>query len=143
MILSALVASTLTTFVGTSMANATTLPADIICTGGSYHVDVTGAVTGETGPCTGSLILDKSVKSIADNAFFDATLTSLTLNRGLLTIGENAFSTSLLDTLILNTKLTSIGGSAFLNANLTSLVLSPLVTFVGDNAFQMSPLNSL
>ncbi len=116
-------------------------------------------VAGE--PCTGAVVIDGSVTSIAVDAFHDNTgitsvvipstvtsignyafngntaLTSVTLNNGLLTIGNNAFDgNSSLNSIEIPSTVTSIGNYAFNgNTALTSVTLNNGLLTIGNNAF--------
>ena len=119
-------------------------------------------VAGE--PCTGAVVIDGSVTSIAVDAFHDNTgitsvvipstvtsignyafngntaLTSVTLNNGLLTIGNNAFDAfggePILSSIEIPSTVTSIGRYAFRhNTALTRVTLNNGLLTIGDNAF--------
>jgi hypothetical protein len=85
-----------------SFAHYGELPATISCPGGgSYTIDINGVADNGVG-CSGNLVLDERVKSVADGAFNDAGITSLRLDRNLTQIGALSFNGANISSLELN-----------------------------------------
>ena len=98
--------------------------------GGTYTVNASHVVTGNTG-CAGAVTIDDSVTSIGDSAFTNASsLTSLTIGSGVTSIGNYAFyRASSLTSLTIPNSVISIGNYAFYRASsLTSLTIGSGVT---------------
>jgi BspA type Leucine rich repeat region (6 copies) len=144
-IVGALLASALTTFVGANSAIAGPAgpppppppPIAISCgpNGESYTITVDGLVENGTS-CVGELILVESATSVAPNAFYGSSIETLTLNAGLKSIGPSAFESLTITSLFIPESVETIGPRAFYNNySLRTLIVGPNVHSIGPNAF--------
>ncbi|CAB4822946.1 unannotated protein [freshwater metagenome] len=108
-----------------------------------YSTDPLGVLT-DGHMCTGALVIDNTVTSIAANAFskkdgnviYYSPITSLIVGTGVTEIGINAFKGSYLQSVIIPGNVKTIGGGAFLeNMQLSSVTLSEGLETIGALAF--------
>ncbi len=108
-----------------------------------YSTDPLGVLT-DGHMCTGALVIDNTVTSIAANAFskkdgnviYYSPITSLNVGTGVTEIGINAFKGSFLQSVIIPGNVKTIGGGAFLeNQQLSSVTLSEGLETIGALAF--------
>ena len=82
-------------------------------------------------------VLSSTVKTLADNAFNESSLTEVVLNKGLEVIGSRAFRrTYSLKSLVIPSTVTTIVENAFQNAAIESLVIPASVKEIGFGGFQ-------
>ena len=109
----------------------------------SVGVASLGRVLTDGFTCSGSLVIDNSVTSIAAEAFSTNTLlTSVTIPNSVTSIGEQAFyNNSVLTSVTIPNSVTSIGGAAFSsNSLLNTVTIGNSVTSMGDEAFSKNPV---
>jgi hypothetical protein len=110
------------------------------CGTGTYTV--TAGVASAGGTCTGRLTLDRSVTSIADNAFKSASgLTSVFIPNTVTSMGVSAFQQTSLASVDFesNSTLTTVGDGAFQQTPITSFVFPDSVTEIGAYQFWVNP----
>jgi hypothetical protein len=90
-----------------------------------------------------SVIDEKPVVAIGNDAFSRKLLTSVVIPNSVTTIGNNAFSSNQLTSVIIPDSVTSIGNSAFFSNQLTSITIPNSVTTIGNNAFSFNQLTSV
>ncbi len=124
-------AITLTTL---STANADVL--SFACGKGTYSVESsTSTITKSTG-CTGDLIIDSSVKKIANFAFYNQNLTSVVIPNSVTEIGYNAFKYNFdLKSVVISNSITIIESDTFSGVDLTSVVIPDSVVKIDRYAF--------
>jgi hypothetical protein len=108
----------------------------IACNGGTYSIEMpSGKVTKDNG-CTGSLILDSSVKHIDSFAFQLSKITSVVIPNSVSSIGLGAFQYNRnLKSVVLPNSIDYIGANAFSFTGLTTVVIPDSVIAIGDSAF--------
>ena len=125
--------------------------------GGTYDVDANGVATRggagiyydstglvlQGGYCAGNVVLDGTVRSVAEFGFESAPLTGVTFPEGLLSIGNAAFNYTGLTSLVIPNSVTTIGASAFRIVPVTTLTLGTSVTSIGNYAFTDAVLTTL
>ena len=118
-------------------------------TSGTYEVDGSGVLTGNTA-CKGAVTIDSSVTSIAANAMKAAAnvtaITSVVVPSGVTAIGASAFQGNPINTLTLSEGLVTIGDYAFESMGGTSRVnitIPNSVTSIGNRAFHQSRLGDI
>ena len=117
-----------------STANADIL--SFACGGGTYSVESsTSTITKSTG-CTGNLIIDSSVKKIANFAFYSQKLTSVVIPNSVTDIGYNAFKYNFdLKSVVISNSITIIQSDTFSGTDLTSVVIPDSVVKIDRYAF--------
>ena len=137
--------------ISSSMSTASAEILTFACGSGSYKVEMPSGVLTSSSGCTGALVIDSTVKTIGDNAFYDvlgflsqAKITSVSIPASVTSIGANAFRGTSLTSVVIPNSVTSIGGSAFQDTkSLTSAVLSSSLKSIGYYAFSNSGLTSV
>jgi hypothetical protein len=107
----------------------------------SFCYVVVDTVLIDGGTCAGALVIDDTVTSIGNDAFYFETantaLTSVTIGNSVTSIGINAFyNNSALNFVIIPDSVISIGPYAFFGTALTSVTIPNSVTSIGINAFE-------
>ena len=100
-----------------------------------------GRVLTDDGTCTGALVIDNTVTSIGNRAFFQNTaLTSVTIGDSVTSIGTSAFGLNTnLTSVIIGNSVTGIGGDAFTGPNkLERIIIPDSVLTIGEAAFENS-----
>lgn len=105
------------------------------CVGGTYSVEMPAASITKDNGCTGTLVIDSSIKSIGDKAFQWSKITSVLIPSSVTSIGADAFAYSALTSVVIPNSVTSIGNYAFQSSAITSVVLSSSLKSISDNAF--------
>ena len=105
------------------------------CVGGTYSVEMPAASITKDNGCTGTLVIDSSIKSIGDRAFQWSKITSVLIPNSVTSIGSDAFSYSALTSVVIPNSVTSMGNYAFQSSAITSVVLSSSLTSISDSAF--------
>ena len=134
--------------ISSSMSTASAEILTFTCGSGSYKVEMPSGVLTSSSGCTGALVIDSTVKTIGDNAFYDvltqAKITSVLIPNSVTSIGANAFRGTSLTSVLIPNSVTSIGGSAFQDTkSLTSAILSSSLKSIGYYAFSNSGLTSV
>jgi outer membrane protein OmpA-like peptidoglycan-associated protein len=115
------------------------------CGTGHYDVSATG-VASNGATCNSELILDSSVRSIADQAFVGAELSRVEIQAGVTAIGSQAFLNTGTETLLLPDSLVTIGDEAFKGdyiSNITFGTGNSSLQTIGDGAFYDLRVDSL
>lgn len=118
---------------------------DFSCgTSGTYQVDSSGVVTGNTS-CVGNLTLDPSVTAIGPNAFSSTNLGAVVIPGNVVTIGDGAFRLATMSALTLQAGIRTIGAHAFRQMGGSGLDISipDTVTSLGSSAFENSLLGNI
>lgn len=105
------------------------------CVGGTYSVEMPAASIIKDNGCTGTLVIDSSIKSIGNRAFQWSKITSVLIPSSVTSIGSDAFSYSALTSVVIPNSVTSMGSYAFQSSAITSVVLSSSLTSISDSAF--------
>ena len=106
--------------------------------GGSatYSVSMPAGVVTDGKQCSGTLVIDESVKVIGVEAFKDAKLSEVKLPAGLELISTSAFENTLLKRISIPSSVEIIGESAFAyNDSLTEALIPNSVKSIGAKAF--------
>ncbi len=118
-------------------------------TSGTYEVDGSGVLTGNTA-CKGAVTIDSSVTSIAANAMKAAAnvtaITSVVVPSSVTAIGASAFQGNPINSLSFSEGLLTIGDYAFESMGGTSRVnitIPNSVTSIGNRAFHQSRLGDI
>ena len=114
-----------------AMAEVVTFP----CTSGTYSVEMPSATLTKVNGCTGNVAIDPSIKSIGNNAFQWAKVTSVTIPNSVTAIGDSAFAYTTLTSIIIPNSVTSIGRGAFESSEIRTVTLSNAITSISDSLF--------
>ena len=131
----------------------------------TYSVLMPAGVAFDGKKCSGSLILDSSVKILDTFAFIGAKITSIKIPNSVTTIYQDALSSTLLTSVDIPNSVTvippyafafspltsvnipssirSIGSGAFYGTNLSSITIPSSVTSMGSSVFTSTPLSSV
>ena len=114
------------------------------CGKGTYKVDMPAGVLVDGKTCTGPVVIDSSVKSIASSAFSRSEITSVVIPNSVQSIGSFAFSwTRELRIAQLPASLKIIENYTFEGSKLTSIVIPEGVQSIGWSAFAYNELTSV
>lgn len=114
------------------------------CGKGTYKVDMPAAVLVDGKTCTGPVVIDSSVKSIASSAFSRSEITSVVIPNSVQSIGSNAFNwTRELRIAQLPAGLKIIENYTFEGSKLASIVIPDGVQSIGWSAFAYNELTSV
>ena len=118
------------------------VPMTFACGAGFYTI--TAGVVSAGRSCTGEVTIDASATSIAPDAFFNSSITSITIPNSVTNIGDAAFYLSYtLKKVELGNGVTRIGNNAFAQTSFLSISLPASLRTLGISAFQASSLTSL
>lgn len=104
-----------------------------------FTIDGT-AITGYKKYCNAMVDLskkvqDKTITSVADNAFKNTSITSLILGSSINSIGNSSFENNDLTSIVFNDELLNIGSRAFYDTGLIQVTLPTTVNTIGSEAF--------
>ena len=131
----------ITTFIILLAITSTTLSeakAEILtfpCTGGTYSIEMPAASIINANKCTGSFIIDSSVKSIGKDAFKDSKITSISIPNSVTSIDSGAFQYSDLNSVIIPNSVTTMGRYAFSGSKISAVTISSSLTKIEMSAF--------
>ncbi len=123
------------TLIASSVSAANAEVVTYACTGGTYSVEMPAASITKDNGCTGTLVIDSSIKSIGERAFYSSKITMVSIPNSVTSIGSYAFAYSALTSVVIPNSVTSMGNYAFQSSAITSVVLSNSLTSISDNAF--------
>jgi hypothetical protein len=114
------------------------------CTGGTYSVNTSSGELSDARGCTGSLIIDNSVRSIGPSAFSSSEITSIVIPNTVTSIARSSFAfTEKLKSIVIPESVTSIGSQAFYGTGLTAIEIPGPVLVIEDLTFFNSSLASI
>jgi hypothetical protein len=119
----------------TSLSEARAEVKTFSCNGGTYSVEMPSGTLSKANGCTGSLVLDPSIKTIGFEAFEWSQLTSIVIPDSVIDIGEGAFRSSRLVSVILPNSITAIPKNAFSSSQINSILIPDSVIEIGYGAF--------
>ena len=125
--------------------NASAATQTFPCGNGQTYTVVDGVVTTTSGNCSGSLVIDSSVTSIASWVFFNMPITSVTIPDSVTDIGIHAFHVSgQLQSVTIGNGVTRLGGNAFsYSGNLTSVSIGNKVQTIEHSTFYNTRITSV
>ena len=125
--------------------NASAATQTFPCGNGQTYTVVDGVVTTTSGNCSGSLVIDSSVTSIANWVFFNMPITSVTIPDSVTDIGIHAFHVSgQLQSVTIGNGVTRLGGNAFsYSGNLTSISIGNKVQTIEHSTFYNTRITSV
>ena len=114
------------------------------CGSGTYSVDTSSGVLNDARGCTGSLIVDNSVRSIGPSAFSSSEVTSIVIPGTVTSIDRSSFAfTRKLKSIVIPESVTSIGSQAFYGTGLTSINIPGPLLVIESLSFAYSSLASI
>jgi hypothetical protein len=119
----------------TSLSEARAEVKTFSCNGGTYSVEMPSGTLLKANGCTGSLVLDPTIKTIGYEAFEWSQLTSIVIPDSVTDIREGAFRYSRFKSVILPNSITAIPKHAFEDSQLESIVIPDSVIEIGYSAF--------
>jgi hypothetical protein len=122
----------------TSVTSANAEVVNFPCTGGTYSVEMPAATITKSNGCFGDLIIDSSVKSIGNRAFFLSYITSVSIPDSVTSIGDSAFAGSKSTSVIIPNSVTSIGAQAFHASNIFSVAISSSLKEITGSSFSFT-----
>jgi hypothetical protein len=125
--------------------NASAATQTFPCGNGQTYTVVDGVVTTTSGSCSGPLVIDSSVTSIASWVFFNMPITSVTIPDSVTDIGIHAFHVSgQLQSVTIGNGVTRLGGNAFsYSGNLTSVSIGNKVQTIEHSTFYNTRITSV
>lgn len=111
------------------------------CTGGTYSVNTSSGELSDARGCTGSLIIDNSVRSIGYQAFMSSELTSIVIPGTVTSISGFSFAnTKKLKSIVIPESVTKIGYNAFYGTGLTAIEIPGPLLVIESLSFAYSNL---
>lgn len=111
--------------------------------GASYSVLMPQGVLLDGKKCSGSLVIDETVKIIDEKAFLFAKITSVDIPNSVVTIGKNAFEGTLITSVTIPNSVVTLGEGSFASSQLTSVTIGNSVKSISSGAFYNTPLTSV